>query len=276
MIPRLVRRATGLLLLAATLAMLLWATAFRVGGGEWARVETPSMGTVAPVGSLLWVEPVDVDDLVPGDFISFHPPGRADVTYSHLVDVRHADGTIGTTGVISGADPWRLQQRDVAGEVVRVWRGAGWLFQAAPLLLLGAAIAGLLVRFSPSEARVPAAVLAASLVLTTVLVVYEPLVGAEQLAFEPVDGGARATYVSTGLLPVEVSTADGAEVVLSPGEVGSVVAAHPDGEHRYRIDVAPRLPAWFWWALILGCFTPAVVTTIVGVPARVEPAAAGA
>lgn len=263
-----VRRAVGLVLLAVTLGLLLWAAAFRVGGGHWVRVETPSMGTVAPVGSLLWVTPVDVDDLEKGDFVSFHPPGRADVTYSHLVDVRHPDGTLGTRGVISGADPWRLGQQEVTGEVTRVWRGAGWLAQATPLLLLGLAVGGLLMSLTPRQVRGGVGVLVASLTLTGVLVVYEPLVGAEQLAFEPAAAGARATYVSTGLLPVRVQTPSGDQVVLRPGETGTVVSAEPDERGQYPIDVAPELPSWFWWVLVLTCFAPAVVTTLVGVPAR--------
>lgn len=266
MIPHPLRRAVGLLLLAVTLALLLWAVAFRVGGGQWARVETPSMGTVAPVGTLLWVSPVDVDDLQPGDFISFHPPGNPEVTYSHLVDVVHPDGTIGTTGVISGADPWRLGQSEVVGEVSRAWHGAGWLVQAAPVLLLGLAVGGLLRSLTPRHVRAGVGVLVASLTLAGVLVVYEPLVGAEQLAFEPLSPGARATYVSTGLLPVRVETPSGDQVVLRPGETGTVISAEPDSRGRYPIEVAPELPAWFWWALVLTCFAPALVTTLVGVP----------
>lgn len=266
MIPHPVRRATGLLLLAATLALLLWAGTFRLVGGEWARVETPSMGTVAPVGTLLWISPVDVDDLAPGDFVSFHPPGHADVTYSHLVDVVHPDGTIGTTGVISGADPWRLSQSEVVGEVTRVSRGLGWVVQAAPVLLLGLAVGGLLVTVTPRQVRAGVSVLVASLTLTAVLVVYEPLMGADQLAFEPVPSGARATYVSTGLLPVRVETPSGDEVVLRPGEMGTVISTDADTRGQYPVDVSPALPGWFWWALVLGCFAPAVMTSVVGVP----------
>ena len=46
-------------LLAVLVAGVVVAGAWRLGGGRWERVETASMGTVAPVNTLLWVEPVD-------------------------------------------------------------------------------------------------------------------------------------------------------------------------------------------------------------------------
>ncbi|HWJ08282.1 MAG TPA: hypothetical protein VNS46_02840, partial [Nocardioides sp.] len=79
-------------LLALLVAGIAAAGAWRIGGGRWERVETASMGTVAPVNSLLWVEPVDIDALQVGDFITFHPPGGGEVTYSHRIAVVHDDG----------------------------------------------------------------------------------------------------------------------------------------------------------------------------------------
>ncbi len=60
-------------------------------GGRWLIVETPSMGRSAPVGTLLWVEPVH--DLHVGDVISFHPPGEPKITYTppHSRDRRRRD-----------------------------------------------------------------------------------------------------------------------------------------------------------------------------------------
>src|SRR5262245_18950348 len=71
--PALVRVARVAAATAVTgLAALLvwwWAT-----GGTWEIVSTPSMGRAAPVGTLLWVKPTEIDDIRVGDVVTFHTP----------------------------------------------------------------------------------------------------------------------------------------------------------------------------------------------------------
>src|SRR6201999_6147 len=105
---------------------LVFAGGWWLDGGRWVRVETPSMGRVAPVGTLLWIKPVPFHELRVGDLITFHPPGEAQ-TYSHRVYRVNADHTITTKGVIPGPDPWRLTARDIVGRVEMRWWGAGWI-----------------------------------------------------------------------------------------------------------------------------------------------------
>lgn len=259
-------------LLALVLAGMLAAGAWRVHGGRWERVETPSMGTVAPVNTLLWVEPVDVTSLRVGDFITFHPPGRPDVTYSHRIAVVHEDGTLGTKGEISSADPWRLSRQDVVGKVVMRWKGVGWLVVAAPVLIVGGVVVWFLAwLLGGGRWRLPVAVVGSALVLSVAITLYRPLVGVDQLAFRPVEAGAKGTYVSTGLLPVRVQAHGGPHVDLADGEVGTVLVHRPDRDGRYRIDLHPRIPFWWWVMLIGSCFVPAVWTLVVGLPERPEP-----
>lgn len=269
------RRLVALLhwtLLGVLVAGMLWAGAWRLQGGRWERVETPSMGTAAPVNSLLWVEPADFSSLGVGDFITFHPPGRPDLTYSHRVAVVHEDGTLGTKGEISAADPWRLSRQDVVGKVVMTWKGVGWLVVAAPVLIVGGLAVWLLAwRTRGGRWRLPVVVVGTALVLSVAITVYRPLVGVDQLGFRAIEAGARGTYVSTGLLPVRVQAHRGAHVDLTDGEVGTVVVDRPDRDGRYRIDLDPHVPMW-WWVLLVGsCFLPAVWTLVVGLPDRPEP-----
>ncbi|QSR28899.1 S26 family signal peptidase [Nocardioides aromaticivorans] len=258
-------------LLAVLVAATAAAGAWRAGGGHWERVETASMGTVAPVNSLLWVEPVDIDSLHVGDFVTFHPPG-GDVTYSHRVAVIHADGSIGTQGAITAPDPWRITQADLVGEVVWTWPGVGWLVVAAPLLLIGglvlAAVAWL-VR-SPTW-RTPVLVVGGAVLLCVAIVVHRPFMRAQELGFAEVDGGARATYVSTGLAPVRLQAHRGAHVDLTDGEVGSVLITHRDDDGRYGITMHPRVPLWWWALLVLACFLPALWSVVAGPAGRPPP-----
>jgi len=243
------------LLVAATVLLSGW----YLQGGRWVRVETPSMGTQAPVGTLLWVRPTTFTDLREGDLITFHPPGST-LTYSHLVAEVNEDGTLATQGRISARDPWRLGPEDVVGRVVMRWKGIGWLLEAAPVLGAGAFLVALVVsRLRDRESRVPVAVVGSAVVLAAALSIYRPLTRAEQLSFEPVDGGARATYVSTGLLPLRLTEPGGNAVVLDDGEVGSVMSTSADGR-RFEVSLGPRIP-WSWWVALVGCcFVPAVVT----------------
>lgn len=251
-------------LLALLVAGAVAAGVWRADGGRWERVETASMGTVAPVNSLLWVEPVDIGSLHVGDFVTVRPPG-SDVTYSHRVAAVHADGSIGTQGAITAPDPWRITQADLVGRVRWTWPGVGWLVVAAPLLLVGGlllAILAWLVR-SPTW-RPPVLVVGGAVLLCAAIVVHRPLMRAQELGFAEVDGGARATYVSTGLAPVRLQAHRGAHVDLTDGEVGSVLITHRDTDGRYGITMHPRVPLWCWFVMVLACFLPALWSLVAG------------
>lgn len=258
---------------ALVLVALTVAVAWRLGGGNWVIVETPSMGTTAPVGSLLWVRHVDIGSLQPGDFITFRPPGQSEA-YSHLVRSVGPDG-VTTGGVISGTDPWTLDQSHLMGEVVTTWFGIGWLVKAVPILMIGALLVGAAVWFLRRDWKAPAAIFGAGLVLTVAVLVVQPFTRAEQLSFTTrADGGAQAAWVTTGLLPMELHTTDGTQsVVMKPGEVGRIVIPHADDDGRYRAHVTPAVPWWFW-AIVIGlCFLPAVFMTVRGEQTEDPPAA---
>jgi signal peptidase I len=249
----------GVVFLVTTTVVLV---GWRVHGGRWVRVETPSMGTTAPVGTLLWVAPVRYTDLRPGDLITFSPPGAHGTTYTHLVRAINSDGTISTQGRITSPDPWRIGPGNVVGKVVLRWRGVGWLVLGAPVLLLGGlAVSAIAGRVRDRDVRVAVAVVGGSLVIVTAFVLYRPLTQADQMSFVPVGHGVRATYVSTGLLPVRVSAAGGTHVVLHDGEVGSVRSTRPasgSGANRYAVSVVPAVPTSWWVLLIALCVLPAV------------------
>jgi hypothetical protein len=265
-------RVINWLLLSLVVTGLVWAGVWRLSGNKWERVETASMGTVAPVGTLLWVEPVNFDSLKVGDFITFHPPGQRNVTYSHRVNTINSDGTISTKGQITSPDPWRLTSDDIVGKVAMHWKGVGWIVKAAPVLFIGGFIVWLIVwRMKDQRWKVPVGVVGASLILSLAIVIYRPLIQADQLAFAPVHAGAKATYVSTGLLPIRLQAHKGPYVDLRDGHVGSVVSTVKDKQGRYGVTIHPHIPTWWWGVLILLCFIPAFWTLAVGMPPEVEP-----
>lgn len=233
---------------------------WRADGGTWVHVTSPSMGTTAPVGSLLWVGRADPADLEPGAFITFRAPNGG--TYSHRVLARYDDGSLATKGDLPGPDPWRIAPGDVVGEVRATWPGVGWLVVAAPVLLPGLGLVLLARALVRRERRLPVTMVLGAVLVAVVLGTYQPLVGAEQVAFVPDATGARATYVGTGLLPVRLQAREpgGAAVVLHPGEVGSVEVHEPDAGGGFRVGLVPALPPWWWLAVVALCMAPAAFT----------------
>ncbi|MGY2874995.1 hypothetical protein ACVW00_002185 [Marmoricola sp. URHA0025 HA25] len=251
-------RIISTLALVVAFGFLTFGAAWRIDGGTWERVETPSMGTVAPVGTLLWVKPVDFDSLRPGDFISFRPPGSTGQTYSHRVLARQADGRITTKGVLSSPDPWVLSEEDVVGSVRMRWPGVGWLVEAAPVGIAAGFLVMLVAQLARPRWRAPLVVVVIAVALSAIIAWYRPLVNAEQLAFAPTPGGgADATYVGTGLLPIRLTAHDGPSVVMRAGQVGTVHVGTADEAGKLRLTLAPAVPLW-WWAVLVGaCFVPA-------------------
>jgi hypothetical protein len=131
------------------------------------------------------------------------------------------------------------------------------------------ALGGFLVAFAVSRLRprwrAAAALVGASMVLCTAIVVYRPFVSAEQLAFAPDGQGARATYVSTGLLPVRLQAdqSGGAHVDLRDGQVGSVHVSTAN-DRRYAVRLSPAVPLQFWLILVGGCFVPGLISSVGG------------
>lgn len=268
-------RATQWVLIAVLVGFIVFCGVWRLQGGRWERVETPSMGEVAPVGTLLWIKPVKFTSLRPGDFITFQPPGRKGATFSHQVYAVNADGTLTTKGVIPGPDPWHLTSHDVIGKVSMVWWGVGWIVTAAPILLIGGLIVVAVRAAVHRDWKLPVTILLGSLVITAALVWYRPLINAEQLSFNPDHhGGAVATYVGTGLLPIKLQAHGGAQgdssvgssVVMRDGQVGSVRVTQPDHQSQLRVDLKPAVPWWLWVVLVLVCFLPALYSLLVGFP----------
>lgn len=250
----------------ALVGFVAFCVVWRVQGGRWERVETPSMGSVAPVNSLLWVKPTDFETLRDGDFVTFHPPGGGETTYSHLVYRHFDDGTIGTKGVIPQPDPWHLTSDNVVGRVQMTWWGAGAAVQAAPVLIIGGLLVGALRSAARRRWKVPITLVLGSLVLSVSIVVYQPFIGAQQLSFAPEkSGGATASYIGTGLLPIRLTAHDGDGVVMRDGQVGSVAVGNVDEQGKLRVDLEPAIPLWWWVLLVLACFTPALYSLIIGV-----------
>ncbi len=202
---RTIRRRTVLMWAATVLLTALVAVTllFQASGGRWFVVQTPSMGTTAPVGTLLLTTPVLLEDLHVGDVVSFHPSTTPDETYTHRVIAVDADG-ITTRGDINGAvDPWKTDQAHLVGEATTILPGFGWLAKGVPLLLAGLVIVMVLTRpiGSPTH-RASLRMLGGALVAALTVFLLKPFVGLVVLDAATRGGDVEATVVSTGMLPI--------------------------------------------------------------------------
>ncbi|MDY0914933.1 S26 family signal peptidase, partial [Rathayibacter festucae] len=272
--PRTRLRTLATWLVTAVIAALVVAAfLFHASGGRWFIVQTPSMGTAAPVGTLVLTAPTPLEDIRVGDVVSFHPTTTPDETYTHRVVDLADDGTLVTRGDINGAtDPWATGAEQLIGEVVVALPGAGWLAKGLPMLLAGTVLVLLLTRLlsSPTH-RAAMRVLGISLVASFTVFVLRPFVGIVVLEATVEDGQTDASLVSVGMLPIRVTAVGGTNVDLVSGQVGSIQVP-ANGEDFYNVSSALHLPLWGWILFGALCAAPVLWTVLVGLPAGAEPA----
>jgi len=217
-------RVAGVAVAVAGAVGLVLVLVFLASGGRWYVVCTPSMGTAAPVGSLMLTRPVDYGDIAVGDVLLFRPPNAAGETYGHRVVRIDPDGTLRTKGDLNDAvDTWTIGPANVVGRVQSVWFGAGWLVRGLPPLLIGALFIWLLTRMAvPARLRLPARVVLGALLASAVIVMLQPLVRTQLINQGSEDGMGWVRVVPTGVMAVDAHLEGGASRTLSPGQDGTL------------------------------------------------------
>ncbi|WP_445337571.1 S26 family signal peptidase [Clavibacter sp. CFBP 8614] len=269
---RIRRRTVVMWTVTVLLTLLVAATLlFQASGGRWFVVQTPSMGTTAPVGTLLLTTPVLVEDVEPGDIVSFHPSTAPDETYTHRVIAVDADG-LTTQGDINGAvDPWKTDQEHLIGEATTILPGFGWLAKGLPLMLAGLVIVMILTRLiaSPTH-RASMRMLGGSLVAAFTVFLLKPFVGLVVLDAATAGSDVRATIVNTGLLPIRVAAEGGSATSVVSGAVSTITAPAAEAGHFHDISSTLDLPLWGWVVFFALCAVPLLWTLIVGLPTEEE------
>jgi hypothetical protein len=206
------RASAGVAVVLLATVIAAAAGAFWLTGGRWFVMQTPSMGTTAPVGTLVLTRPVrELSGVRVGDVVTCRPPVPRASSYTHRVIAVSPPG-LTTRGDLNGtADPWPVGTANIVGRAVLILPGVGWLLLALPCLAGGAALMWVLTRRlrHPQWRRVIQLTwsLGVSVVLAARL---KPFTGVTELA-STVDGEgvARLSLVSTGLLPVRLTAAAG-------------------------------------------------------------------
>jgi signal peptidase I len=263
--PRMVRLAAAIAS-ATAVALVAAAAVGLLMGMRWFVVETPSMGTAAPVGALVITAPAPAR-LERGEIIAFIPPGNPHV-YTHRVFAVAQDGAVRTKGDINGApDPWAVPRTAVLGRAITVLPGAGYVVRGLPGLVAGGVLlwaATLLIR--RRDQRAAARVIGLHLVATILVLWLHPFVRVVLIATESAATGVRASMVSTGLLPVRL--VDSAGTVLARLSIGQpeVVPLPASTGAAARVLAVPDLEPGVQALLIGVALLPALIVLLLGLP----------
>ena len=228
------------------------------GGYRFFVVQTPSMATTAPVGTLVGVRPEASYAI--GDIISFE---RTDRSYTHRIVAQTAQGWV-TKGDLNGApDPLPVTNSQIIGKVVFIGKYLGFLVDALPWILIGCAAVyaiTLLPRVRPSW-RWQIRLVGWSLVTSIVALWQHPWVNMVMLGYVPDDNvGVDMHLVNTGIFPVRVLG-----TILQSGQDAVVNQTMADAGGRY--SVTPQLAlnlGWFLGLLFL-CLAPVIASLLIPV-----------
>lgn len=255
---------------AVIAGILLAAAALFLGnGGRWFVVETPSMGEAAPVGTLVLDMPVSVSSLAVGDVVSFRVSDNPDVTYTHRIIEVDRDGGIHTRGDVNGAtDPWTLTQENIVGAPIALVPHLGWLFRAAPLLMIGTLLIWVLTSpFTDRVTRGSLRIAGSALTVSYTAFVLKPFVNLTTISNSSSSHSVEATVISSGMFPIRVDAHGGNTVHLVDGEVGRVTIHELTRSGHYQLSSSIDLDPVGWALLIAACLVPLVCCLMIG---RVE------
>lgn len=232
-------------------------------------VSSPSMGMVAPVGTLVVAKSATSYGL--GDIVTYERGGRS---YTHRIVATNPDGSFVTKGDLnSAADALPVTPELIVGRAVWIAPGLGWLFQALPWLAIGAMVVYLFSlwhRFDHSWQWV-VRISGWSLVITAVAVWLRPWVNLVMLASGPAEtgGGAMMHVVNSGLFPLDVL---GTRLVSGQDTVAHVT--YQDARGYYSLT--PTLALHWWqqlWLYVL-CLVPTGLAFLIRQPDTAPPARA--
>ena len=260
---------------AIAAAVVIVAIAFQLGGGRWFIVETPSMGTAAPVGSLILDTRISASALRVGDIVTFHPPTAPSESYTHRIISLTGRGTslqIHTRGDINGAtDPWTLGHSDIIGRAGVIVPVIGWGIRAFPIVAVGVVLVLLLTRLIHSRTwRSAYRISGFSFTVALAAFILRPFASMVVLQTTVAHHSASATVVSTGILPIRVSATGGTHATLASGEVGHILIPSLVRNGHYSLAAALNLSFTDWIVFIAICCIPLFWSLLVGLPADRE------
>ena len=241
---------------------------WKVTGGNFMVMTTPSMSPGYPVGSLVLTRPASSETIEVGTVISFYPPGDPNTTYTHRVAKVTAAGYETRGDIEKASDPWVIPKANVAGVVVYEVPGAGWLLKMLPWIVLGFLIAIAAAAWVPWRWGITVPLLVIAVIITVPLLILKPFVNG-QVVYTDNDVKAKtmtARVVNTGLMPLTLKLGSSTETVVPGGawvDMKSAVDEKPNGETSIVPLTGYPTPGLIGWILLIGfCLSPFMVSLL--------------
>ena len=230
-------RNLGIFLAALIVLVSIGAGIFRLQGGQWFDVKTPSMGTSIPVGTLVLTKPTTVSDLNVGDVITFLPEGHKNLYYTHRVSSKTNDYVTTKGDNNPYDDPWRTTNSNIVGKVFLELFAVGWIIRMLPWLVIGWIIVFFASAKLTPRNRTSWRIIGFSFVFSIVALFIQPFVGLQTIRATPQDDHVSVNVVSTGIMPIKVSAEGNTtnNLYLNDGEKGIISGWELD--HNGRIDL---------------------------------------
>lgn len=232
-----------------------------LAGFRFFTIATPSMGETAPVGTLIVTQPQQ--SYSQDDIITFYRSGSV---YTHRLTKINDDHSYTTKGDLNAAeDSLPVAHRDVIGKAVVVAPVWGWVWRAAPILLIGWIIVYLIscIRRIRDDWRWPVRIIGGTLVVILATLILNPWLRADMLSIATHQrNDVRLHIVNTGIFPIRDD--DGNRV--HTGRTAIVRATETDAQGHYIYVPRPSLgPTGVVFAL-LWCLMPLFIALIVKLP----------
>ncbi len=245
--------------IAASLLLVVGVFAAVFGTGlRFFIVETPSMGTTAPVGSLVVVQPRASYEI--GDIASYRHATRV---YTHRIVDETDQGFIFKGDINEATDALPVKQTEIIGDVVFIGKYLGFVIEALPMLLVGCAIVyGLtLIPRVPVSWRWQIRLIGWSLVANFVSLWFRPWVNMVMMGYVAQNDGVGMHLVNTGIFPVRVLG-----TVLQSGQDAVLTQTVVDASGTYLVIPELALNTGWFLLMLLICLSPVLAALLIRTP----------
>ena len=261
---RAVRRWAVVAVIAGLFALALVWGGWRISGGGLFWVGSPSMGVVAPVGSLVATQPLGADQpLHVGEIVVFRPRPQFPDPFVHRIYRVLPGPEYLTKGDLNpGPDPWTITRGQILGTPSVIIPAIGWIYKLSVWLCAGAAM--LVVSSRLARGRVRHWIV----IVGPVVLIAPPIFWYRFLVNSYVYGSSRAgrtltvRLVNTGVFPARFAVANGLPVYSAPGQEVTLRGALPAHQTRLPSTVAVALPWWGWALVAMVLLSPLVLRRI--------------
>jgi len=252
------------LISAALVALALTWGGWLISGGGLYLVGSPSMGTVAPVGSLVATQPLAPSAVLRvGEIVVFEPHAGSSMTYVHRIYQALPKGEYLTKGDLNpGPDPWVITRSAIVGTPQAIIPAIGWIYKCATWLFLGAAALMIVALFVGERQRRWMLALGPALVLAVPLLWYRPLIGGFLYGSGRRGRLVAANIIDTGILPVRFTPTRGRVVHAVPGQEVLVTGWTPKHPSVLDIRISAALPWWGWILVVMACLSPLILVAV--------------